>query len=277
MGTGAASSQRVPPGGAAAAATISAAAAGVAGTLPAAVGLLLGVKAGQEGVEKLLELLRGFFVLSRSREEEWAAGVLRRVRGANQRDVMGVLADEAARRAEFERRVTARVRRDASRVLGLPERERGAELAKLLVREQRYAESRAQAMGERVLAAADRIVLRVESPQGAFWRLGVADKHTRDCLAMAGHFWPWEVLDVFHPPTHAGCVCSLHGYGTAVGAGWMKPGDVQDVKAAMGRAAAARLLLEGDVVTDMREAVVEQGLATPGGFDRALWAAAVAA
>lgn len=249
----------------------------MAGTLPAAVGLLLAAKTAQEGTEKLLELLRGFFVLSRSREEEWAAGVLRSTAQANQADVMGVLADESARRAEFERKVRERVRRDSMRALSLEPKERGRELGKLLVREQRYAESRAQAMGERVLAAADRIVLRRESPQGAFWKLGVADQHTRDCLAMAGLFWPWEVLDTFHPPTHAGCVCSLHGYGTAIGSGWMKPGDVQDVRAAMTKAAAARLLLEEEYVTEMKEAVVVQGLATAGGFDRALWTAAVRA
>lgn len=247
----------------------------MAGTLPAAVGLLLAAKTAREGTEKLLELLRGFFVLSRSREEEWAAGVLRRVARANQQDVLDVLADESSRRAAFERGVLERVRRDATRALGLEGKARAQELTKLLIREQRYAESRAQAMGERVLAAADRMTLRVESPQGAFWQLGQADKHTRDCLAMAGHFWPWEVLDTFHPPTHAGCVCSLHGYVMAVTSGWMKPGDVQDVKAAMVKAAAAKLLLEDGNVNEMREAVVMQGLATPGAFDRALWSTAV--
>lgn len=234
--------------------------------MPAAVGLLAAAKTAQEGVEKVLELLDGFFLIARAREDAWALQTLRKVPGVTQQDVLDVIADENARRAEFERKVRERVSRDVTKVLGGEgtAAQKLQALRDVLAREQTFAEQRAVAMGERSLALADRIVLRRDSPQGAFWKLGVAEKHTPDCLAMQGKFWPWEVLNTFHPPTHVGCKCSLHGYQAAVGAGWMKPGQVMDVSVALRRAAAAKLLLGETEVEDMREALVRTGLVGSG-------------
>lgn len=237
-------------------------AAGATSTVPAAVGLLAAAKTAQEGVEKVLELLDGFFVIARAREDAWALKTLKRVAGMSQQDVLDVIADESARRAAFEAGVRERVRRDVQKALGgdgTPEAKQ-RRVRDILKREQTYAQQRSRAMGERALAHADRIVLRKDSPQGAFWKLGQAEQHTPDCLAMAGRFWPWEVLNTFHPPTHTGCVCSLHGYQAAVGAGWMKPGAVMDVTAAVQRAAAAKLLLGEAEVTELGQALTDHGL-----------------
>lgn len=202
------------------------------------------LKLGQESLEKVLEALRAFFVVARARQERW---VLAQARGRlPQQDVLEVIAEESARQAEFERRVVERVRRDASKALLLPEEKRADALRALLRREQVYARQRAEAMAVRALSAVDRVVLRAESPQGAFWRLGVRQTHTPDCVAMAGRFWPWPVLDEFHPPVHAGCGCSLHGLRDALAAGWIKPGDeVVDLAGAFQRMRAARALGDG--------------------------------
>lgn len=223
----------------------------------------------------MLSSLDSYFASARAREDAWALRVLQQ-RGASQADVLAVIADENARRAEFERKVRQRVRRDVTKALslGTPAERQGAVLA-VLGREENYAAQRSVAMAERSLALADRLVLRRESPQGAWWALGEAEQHTADCLAMAGHFWPWDVLDSFHPPTHAGCRCSLHGYAQAIAAGLMSPGDVPDTADARRRAAAAKLLLHEDAVLEMGLALVRVGvLPSIEDYDLALWASA---
>jgi hypothetical protein len=238
-------------GGAAAAGSIGAAAgaaAGVAATAPV-VPLL---KLGQETLEKLLEALTRFFLVSRARQESWLLG---KARGRlPQQDILDLIAEENARQAAFERKARARVKADGARALQLPPEEREAALRGLMRRERTYARYRSEAMAVRALSALDRAVLRRESPQGAFWKLNPDLKsHTADCLAMAGKFWPWEVLTDFHPPTHSGCGCSLHSYREAVGRRWLRPGAVMDLRTAIARADAAKALLHE---RELREALV---------------------
>ena len=197
------------------------AAAGVAATAPGVAAL----KGAQESIEAILSALLKFFVLMRAREDAW---ILRTMRGrAPQDDILAVIAEENQRAGEFQRRVLERVRRDAAVALNLPtEGERQEAVRKILARERRYARQRSEAMAGRALGALDRVALRrLPKPDGAlwpgaYWKLGKAQVHTPDCLAMAGQWWPWEALDVLHPPTHPGCQCSLHGWVEALKLGY---------------------------------------------------------
>jgi hypothetical protein len=267
-------SQAIGAGAAAGAiGTAAGTAAGVAATAPA----LPLLKATTESIEKILEALTRFFVLMRAREDAW---LLRTMRGrAPQEDILGLIAEENARAAEFQRRVLARVRRDAARALNLPEEKQEAAVEALLRREQTYARQRSEAMAVRALAALDRTVLRKLPPPpggewaGAFWKLDpTVNQHTADCIAMGGRFWPWEALAVLFPPTHPGCRCSLHSWAEAVEHGWLRPSahrwlPIDDmVRKAH---AAAALLHEGDA-RDLMEAVIEAGLADRVGYCRAL-------
>lgn len=185
-------------------ATLAGTAAGVAAVSP----VLPILKVGQETVEKLVEALRQFFVLSRARQERY---LVTRFRGRlPQQDILDVIAEESGREAEFERRVLARVRRDGTKALYLPEEKRAERMKALVRRERRYARQRSEAMAVRALAALDRAALRIESPAGAEWHLDPNVKaHTPGCVIMAGHVLPWEIIDTYYPPLHAGCACSL--------------------------------------------------------------------
>lgn len=246
-------------------------AAGVAATAPAVAGLLATAKTAQEGTEAVLAALEGFMALARAREDAWLVRTLKKLDGISQQDILNVVADENARRAEFDRRVRARVERDVRKALQDDDpKARLARIRDVLARERGYAEQRTAAMAVRGLALADRLVLRRTSPQGAYWKLGQAEKHTPDCVAMAGHVWPWAVLDKFAPPTHTGCVCSLHSYSTAVGNGWVKAGDLMDTAVALQRAAAARLLLHEGEASEMRDTLIAHGMTTGEAFDAAI-------
>lgn len=273
-----------PPIGVAQAAAGGAAAA-VAGTAAAGLGLAAAVKgfnflysagplvAVGQLLDEILERMTLFNFRIRAAEDAYIVRTYRPRIG--QQATLDLIAEENARRAEFDRGVLARVRRDAGKALALPTPgERVDALQRLFDREGRYATQRSEAMRVRADALADRVVLREVSPVGAYWRLGEAEKHTPDCLAMAGRVWPWVVLDAFHPPTHTGCKCSLWSRDEAVAAGWPRAGDIQPLDVAMRRAAAARLLLHEDAVEGMRLAFVETGAGSPAKFDRALWASA---
>jgi hypothetical protein len=246
------------------------AAAGLSPSLAAVPALPL-FKLGAEAVEKAVEALRGFQVLAAAREDAWALRTLQRVEGMSQEDVLGVIADERARRGEFDRKQEARIRAAVGKIMGLPEEERLPRLRGLLAREQWYSQQRSQAMATRSLALADRTVLRRSSPSGAFWVFEDDERTTVDCRMMGGKFWPWEALAVLHPPTHTGCRCHLIAYEVAVAAGLMKADPVIDVDKAVRLALAAKARLhEGDVEA-MRVELIRRGLASPETFDSALY------
>lgn len=155
-------------------------------------------------------------------------------------DVEKVAAEELLRGAEFARLAEQRMRRDLPVALAIPDGlDREAAVQALLERERYYARLRAEAMAARATAAVDRMVLRRESPTGAFWELDPdVIEHTAGCLILGGRFWPWAVLDRVHPPRHAGCPCRLRSYGEAVKRGLLVPGTVLDEKAAIKAASA---------------------------------------
>jgi 2'-5' RNA ligase len=142
-------------------------------------------------------------------------------------DIAAALAEEQQREKEFQRRATARVRAGLRLALAATDPSaRAAGIEAVLRREQQYARQRAQASADRVYAATERESLRAVSPSGAYWQLGHATQHTPDCLAMAGRFWPWSVLNKVHPLLHPGCQCRLRSFGDAIAEGLMLPGDV---------------------------------------------------
>lgn len=153
-------------------------------------------------------------------------------------DISAALAEEDRREIVFRKLAEQRVRAGIKLAMAAKDPSaRAAALQANLNREQRYAEMRTAASGDRVLAAAELQQLRTLSPQGAFWSLGERKEHTPDCIAMAGKFWPWVVLDEVHPLLHVGCGCFLRSYGEAISLGLMSAGDVPTEQQALHLAA----------------------------------------
>jgi hypothetical protein len=172
------------------------------------------------------------------------------------------VAEELRYEQEFKRKSRARWARDLPAALGNPDPEaRRKALTALLDRERRYAEQRYAAIVRRVEARVERERVREASPLGAYWTMDPRLKtHTPGCVALAGHFWPWAVIDRVHPPVHASCGCRLWGLDDAIARGWMRADQVPDPADALLR---ARLLarrieeLHGELgEAELREALV---------------------
>lgn len=174
--------------------------------------------------------------LKRRREAAIREWLLRA--GAQADDLTLAMEEEARREVVYrklaEQRVEAGVKL-ASRISDPSAR--AAALQAVIRREQRFAEQRAAAAGERVLASAEMAELRRLSPQGAYWTLGKRRTHTPDCVAMANHFWPWSVLNIVHPLLHTGCGCELHSLGWAISRGLMTAADIPSDRTAQRLAA----------------------------------------
>lgn len=238
----------------------------------------------------ILAALVAFLTAERARARPWLTEQLRRRQpSVALDDVAAIVAEEEQRAIEFERRAAERFSRGLTAALAIPDPvKRDAAVRGLTQREQTYVRQREEAMAARAFAAVDRVVLRGESPQGAFWRLDpTVIEHTAGCLVMGGKFWPWKVLDRVHPPRHPGCPCRLLGFGTAIADGWMGPGDVPDVKTAVRRA--AHVVMEGALILEpadalgllveaygspetalLRQSLLARGLTTAEAFDAAL-------
>lgn len=220
--------------------------------------------------------LVAFMVDQRQRMHAWLSDKLRTRGPVSLDDVSKVLADEERREDAFAQKQVARLNRDLATVLAIPDQTaREGALRGLMSREERYARQRAEAMAARSFAAVDRVVLRQQSPNGAFWELDPnVQEHTAGCLLMGGKFWPWAVLNRVYPPRHHGCPCRLRGYGEAVARGLMGPGDVPDVKDAIRRAAA--VVMEGALRIEPEDAaalIAAGGLLEEEGLREALMAA----
>jgi 2'-5' RNA ligase len=165
-------------------------------------------------------------------------------------DLSDALAEEDRREIVFRKLSERRVRDSMKLAMKANDPSaRTAAIQNVLNREQRYAEMRTAAAGERVLASAELQALRTLSPMGAFWALGYRQRHTPDCIAMAGKFWPWVVLNEVHPLLHVGCGCQLFSYGEAIAAGMMTAADVMtDEKA---------LIMAKAVIQHVREEAAE--------------------
>lgn len=175
--------------------------------------------------------------LKRRREAAIREWMLRA--GALPDDVDLALDEEARREVVYRKLAEQRVKIG----IGLATRAsdpstRAAAIQGVIRREQHFATLRAASSGERVLASAEMAELKRLSPQGAYWTLGPRRTHTVDCIAMANHFWPWEVLDIVHPLLHPGCGCELHSLGWAISNGLMSGADIPTVAHALGLARA---------------------------------------
>lgn len=138
--------------------------------------------------------------------------------------ITSTLRQETELEAVFQRRSTERMRKAMQLALSAPDASaRAAAIQAATRREQTFARQRAVASSARVFSSIERTALEGQSPNGAYWKLGVAAEHTPDCEAMAGKFWPWEILRVIHPLLHPGCKCKLLSYGEALAAGLLTP------------------------------------------------------
>lgn len=173
--------------------------------------------------------------------------------------------EEIGRERAFQAKLLARLQRDVPTALKLADADkRRARLQAILAREQRYIAMRMEAMNDRAIAAGNADTVREDSPQGAFWHLSpFVKEHTPDCIAMGGKFWPWSVLNEFHPPTHPGCQCQLVSANEAIDRGLMTPGHMDvDEGDAKARARDAMKLLkkihEAGVTQDEFQAYLEE-------------------
>lgn len=259
--------RRVPPERALPEPTVGASQALAAGTVSGALGTVAGTAVLAQGVRQpvapviaalklgskaaalaaILEVLRGFRVAAAAREDAWMVQALGKVEGMTAQDVLEVVADERARRGEFDRKQQARVQRDVMKVLDLPEEKRTDALKKILAREAVYSGQRGEAVATRSTALAQRVTLRRESPAGAYWVFQDDERTTMDCRLMGGKFWPWEALAILHPPTHTGCRCELRSWEWAFARGLVKPEDLMDVDVAVRLARAAKAHLHESV------------------------------
>lgn len=206
---------------------------------PAAAGLLAGTPSAAAGAGALVAgkdaqaaiagttvaaILAMLLLIARRRKKIITQTLSAEYPGA---DISAALAEEDRREIVFRKLAEQRVRAGIKLAMAAKDPSaRAAALQANLNREQRYAEMRTAASGDRVLAAAELQQLRTLSPQGALWNLGDRKEHTPDCIAMAGKFWPWVVLDEVHPLLHVGCGCFLRSYGEAISLGLMNSGDV---------------------------------------------------
>jgi hypothetical protein len=217
------------------AAAAAAIALSVSPAVPAAGGAA-GVAAGGAGAQQILKRLSASVLavlrrlsrlrIARSRESLTKAGF-------PPDDVAAVLDREEKLEKAYQANAKKRLLRSLSLSLKAPDGSaRAAGVQAAIVREQQFARQRADAQGSRIYAAAEREHLQRTSPIGAYWELGPAAVHTPDCLAMAGHLWPWPVLREIHPPLHGGCPCRLRSFGEAIQRGLIRPGDVPSERTA---------------------------------------------
>lgn len=187
-------------------------------------------------------------------------------------DIHAVLSDEIEREKEFKRRAEVRVKTGMKLALAASDPSaRASGVEGIVRREQHYSRLRAQAAGERLFASIERTSIREISPKGAYWELGPTSVHTPDCVAMAGKFWPWEILDRLRIPMHTGCKCRLRSYGEALGAGLLVPSAVPSLEEARRMAAHVESWVEKEKALEnravaellIREELLERGAADP--------------
>lgn len=182
-------------------------------------------------------------------------------RGVAPDDVGRLIDEEMQREQTFTEKQRARTRRDVQAALSIPDplkRERA--VRGVVGTERHYSRLRARAMAARSIAATDRVVLRADSPQGAFWKLDpTVIEHTAGCLILGGKFWPWVVLDRVHPPRHAGCPCRLISYGEAIATGLMAADSVRPEPDAI--RAAAGVVMEAERAAELAQLADDYELA----------------
>lgn len=256
--------------------------AGVAAALPGGVAAVA-IPSAAVRATKAAELIAAFTVfMDRNDGRDFTLNrrILARRLGKRPKDLDRLAAEEQQRAQDFRRRALDRLKRDLPTALAVPDQaQRQEAVYAVLDRESRFVAMRAEAMATRSVAAADRVILREQSPTGAFWLLGKGVvRHTNGCLVLSGKYWPWAVLNRVHPPRHPGCVSSLVGYHDAVERGLMHPGDVPDVADAVRSASGIVMETEAAdaVLADLRrqelaalrEELDRRGWCNRGTFDR---------
>lgn len=194
------------------------------------------------------------------------------LRGRAPLDVVDeAIALEVERARQFAENTETRVDTQLPIAMALPDPDaRRMAIQSIMAREKRWAGMRSEAMTARAVATADRAQLKIDSPQGAYWELDPnVREHTAGCLIMGGKFWPWQVLDLVHPPRHYGCPCRLRGFGDVIANGVIGPGDVPSLAQAVRMAAG--VVMEAEAITafaalietvELREEMVERGMVT---------------
>jgi ribosomal protein S18 acetylase RimI-like enzyme len=223
-------------------------AAVAAAAAPPAAGAVVGVVAAKAVAEATAKIIAGFTRFFRRRRMDEAIFLRTALRmGYPQRtarEIDDLVAREMQRETEFFQKARERMERDLPKALSIPNREKRSEAVnRLIERERRYVKMREKAMVDRAAFEAERIDVKKASPLGAYWVLDPTLKsHTLDCILMAQRgFWPWEVLDHYHPPLHFQCGCHLLTHREAVERGYIGPDFRPDVKDAI---ASARSIIE---------------------------------
>lgn len=145
---------------------------------------------------------------------------------------------EVERERTFQAKARVRLERDMPAALAIedPEQRRIA-VRKILVREQRYAELREDAIAARIGGQVEfdrlRAVLEPQGVTGMFWRLNPRLEHCARCLALAGKILPWALLALLHPPMHLNCGCRLWSPENAFRFGWATAASVLSVDEAL--------------------------------------------
>lgn len=261
-------------------ALVRSAGAGAAISPAAAAGEVPAASARAAATAAILGALIAFMAKKRALDEEQLTAVLlaqAKASGESGTDLKGLLALEAERAAQFAKAQELRVKAALPQILAMPEGQaRSDAMRALMEREQRYEEQRSAAMFGRAVGGLNALVLRSQSPQGAYWKLSpFVKEHTPGCLVMGERFWPWAILDKLHPPRHPGCPCHLEGYMAAIKSGWMKPGDVPTLPEAESLSRGIVMeALEGEQfaleqqVGPLREALAAHGMVDVLTFDR---------
>lgn len=202
-------------------------------TPAAATGAATGV--GIAAVEQAVQQLAGAFAdFMRRRSDDVFPVALEAMRRADPQmttgDARRLAGIELEYEAEYQRKALERITRDLRIAMANPDaRARQDAVTALLTRERRYQQQREEAIATRALARAEQQTLKRTSPQGAYWMLSdYVSEHTLDCLALAGQFWPWDVLERYGPPRHHGCPCYLIGLEEAKSLGLMTDADIPD-------------------------------------------------
>jgi hypothetical protein len=186
-------------------------------TAPSKAAVRAATKTLLDGVDALFRARRhGFATYITTTAQHQMPGI-----GADR--VSMLAAEEMRNEAEFQRKQRQRLAEELPQALLIADPAKRAEaVANILEREKRYIGQREQAAAQRLVAALEDDLLKAASPLGAYWKLSpLVREHCLRCLAMAGKFWPWEVLEAHRMPVHPNCQCSKLSLDEAVNQGLM--------------------------------------------------------
>jgi DNA-binding CsgD family transcriptional regulator len=135
---------------------------------------------------------------------------------AEQQDRVLALAREQRYALTYARRMQIRLRlglREVRNDMLARPADRDRRVRQVMELERVYLARHIAASGRRLRADREMWSLKLRGERGAVWLIDESLRtHTADCLAMAGKWWPWRVLDQINPGNrHAGCGCRLVG------------------------------------------------------------------